>query len=63
MKTKKFILGEMVKDVEVSLNRSATIPFTMKEKVFMVIWEVDIGIGPDPIHTIIHMSLLYRWVS
>ena len=36
MKTKEFILGEMVKDVEVSLNRSATLPFTMKEKVFMV---------------------------
>ena len=34
----------MVKDMEVGLNRSSTITFTMLEKVLMVMGEVDICI-------------------
>ena len=52
------ILGVMVQDVEVGLKISATLTFTMTEKVFMVVREVDIGLRPDLLPTIIHVILV-----
>ena len=52
----------MVQDVEVGLKRSATLTFTMLEIFLMVMGELDIGLRPALIPTIIQAILLYHWV-
>ena len=52
----------MVQDVEVGLKRSATLTFTMLEIFLMVMGELDIGIRPALIPTIIQVILVYHWV-
>ena len=51
----------MVKDVEVCLNRSSTLPFTILYKVLMVMGEVDICLRPPLILTIIQVILVDHW--
>ena len=51
----------VVQDVEVGLNISATLIFTIMDKIFMVVVEVDLGTIPAPLHPIIHVCLLYPW--
>ena len=58
MKMKDVIVGVMVKDVEVSLKRSATVPFTMMDKVLMMMGEVDLCLRPPPIRPIIQVCLV-----
>ena len=48
--------------VEVGLNISSTIPFTMMDKVFMVVVEVDIVLILAPIPPIIQVILVDTWV-
>ena len=48
----------MVQDVEISINISATLTFTMLEKVFMVMGEVDISLRPAFIFPIIQVILV-----
>ena len=48
----------MMKDVEVGLNRSSTLPFTMLYKVLMVMGEVYICLRPALIPTIIQVILV-----
>ena len=52
----------MMKDVEVGLNISSTLPFTMLYKVLMVRGEVYICLRPSLIHTIIQVILLDHWI-
>ena len=52
---KNVILGVMVQDVEVGHNRSATIHFTMMEKLFFVMGEVDLGMRPDTLPPIMQV--------
>ena len=61
-KIKEVIVGVMVQDVEVCLNRSATISFTMMEKALIVMVKVYKGIRPALIPTIIQVILVYHWV-
>ena len=58
MKIKEVIVGVMVQDVEVGIRILANIPFTMMDKVFMVMVEVGIGIIPAPIPPIIQGILV-----
>ena len=51
----------MMKDVEVGLNRSSTIPFKMLYKVLMVMGEVYICLRPSLIPTIIQVILVDHW--
>ena len=46
---------------EVGLKILATIPFKMMKIVLMAMGEVDIGLIPAPLPTIIQVSLIYRW--
>ena len=48
----------MVQDMEVGLNRSTTCPCSMLEKVLMTLRDVDIGIGPALLRTIIQAIML-----
>ena len=48
----------MVQDMEVFLNRSSTLPFTMLEKVFMLTVELDICLIPALIPLIIKAILV-----
>ena len=52
----------MVQDVEVGLKRSSTLPFTILEKVFMMMGEVDIGIILTLIPIIVQGILVDHWV-
>ena len=52
----------MMKDVEVGLNRSSTLPFKMLYKVLMVMGEVYICLRPSLIPTIIQVILLDHWI-
>ena len=51
----------MVQDLEVGLKRSATLPFILMEKVFMVMGEVYICLIPAPLPPIIHVVFLDHW--
>ena len=55
MKIKEVIVGLMVQDLELGFKISDTLPFTIMEKVLMVMGEVDLGIRPSPIPTIIQL--------
>ena len=48
----------MVQDMEVGLNRSTTCPFSMLEKVLMALREVELGIGPALLRTIIQAIMV-----
>ena len=48
--------------VGVGIQISATLPFIMTEKVLMVMVEVDIGLIPSPLPTIIQVSFVDIWV-
>ena len=63
MKTKEKIVGVMVQDVEVGTNRSATLIFTIMEKMLMVMEEVDLSFIPAPLPPIIRVFLVYHCVS
>ena len=47
----------MMEDVDLGLNITATLNFTIVEKVLMVIVEVDIGILPATLPPITHMTM------
>ena len=51
-----------IQDVELSLNISATLPFTMMDKVLMLMGDVEIGLIPAPLPHTIQLSLVYCWV-
>ena len=52
-----------MEDLEVGLNRSGTITFTITEKVLLLVTgEVDIGLRPDPLPPIIQVSKVYCWI-
>ena len=53
MSMKEVVVVVMMEDVYLGLKRSATIPFTIVDKLLMVMGEVDIGIIPSPIPPII----------
>ena len=50
----------MVHDVELVIKRSATLPFTMLDKLLMVIGEVYIGLIPALIPPFIRVMLVYH---
>ena len=52
----------MMEDMEVGLNISATFPFTMTDKVLMVMGELDIGLRPSPLPPTIQARLVDRWI-
>ena len=56
------IVVGMVQGVEVGLKISSTLTFIMLEKVLMVMGEVDIGLRPALIYSIIQTILVYHWV-
>ena len=62
MKMKEVMVGFTMEDMEVDINKSATINFTTTEKVLMVMGEVDIGLRPAPFPPIIKVILLDFWV-
>ena len=53
MSMKEVVVVVMMEDVYLGLKISATIPFTIVDKLLMVMGEVDIGIIPSPIPPII----------
>ena len=61
MNMKDVIVGVTVQDVESGLNISATIHFTIVDKVLTVIGGVDIGLIPSPLPPIIQVILVYHW--
>ena len=62
MKIKEVVVGVTVQEAEVGLKISDNIPFTMMDKVLMVMVEVDIGLRPAPISPIIQVCLVNHWV-
>ena len=58
MENKEVILGVVVQDGEVGLKILSNIPFTIMYKLLMVIWEVDIGLGPVLLPPIIQVWLV-----
>ena len=61
MNLKENMVGEMVQAVEAGLKRSSTLPFTVLDKVLMVMGDVDIGLIPALIPPIIQVILVYHW--
>ena len=61
-KIKEVIVGVIVKYMEVGLKRSADTPFTMMDKLLMVMGEMDLGLRPDPLTPIIQVCLVDNWV-
>ena len=67
--TKEEIVGVKVKDMEVGLKRSTTLPCSMLEKVFMALGEMDLGLGPalfPPIMKLImvdHLVFIVRLIT
>ena len=51
----------MVQDVEVSLDRSATLLFKILDKVLVVMLELVIGIIPAPLPPIIQVFFIDHW--
>ena len=62
MNMEDVIVGVTVQDVESGLNRSATIHFTIVDKLLTVIGGVDIGLIPSPLPPIIQVILVYHWI-
>ena len=58
MKMKEVIVEVMVQDVEVGFRILATLPFTIMDKVLVVMVKVGIGIIPDPLPHIIQVILV-----
>ena len=52
----------MMEDADLGLKRPATIIFKIAEKVLMLRGDVEIGLRPPPIPTIIHMAMVDCWV-
>ena len=44
------------------LKRPATLPFKTVYKVLVVMGDVDIGLRPAPLPSIIQVSLVYSWI-
>ena len=59
---KKVIVRVIMEDVESGLKRLAARTFKITEKVLMVMVEVDIGLVPDPLPSIIQVRLVYYLV-
>ena len=55
-------VGATTEDAEVGINRSETLPLKMTEKVLMVMVELDIGLIPDHITSIIQVRFPDSWV-
>ena len=47
------IIGMTLKVTEVGIKISTTLPCSMLKKVWMALWEVDLGIGPELLPPII----------
>ena len=62
MKMQEVVVRFMTEGVEVDLQRSSNLPFTMPEKSLMVTGEFYIGIIPAPLPPIIQVSLVDCWV-
>ena len=56
--TEEEIVGVKVKDMEVGLKRSTTLPCSMLEKVFMALGEIDLGIVPALLPPIIQLIMV-----
>ena len=56
------IVVVIMEDVYLGFNRPASITFKIMEKVLMEMVEVDIGLRPSPLSTIIQVRLVYNWV-
>ena len=56
------MVGFTMEDMEVDINKSATINFATTEKVLMVMGEVDIGLRPAPHPHTIQERLVDHWV-
>ena len=52
------IVGVKLKDMEVGLNRSTTLPCSIFEKVLMELGEVDLDLGPALLPTIIQVVVV-----
>ena len=59
MPMKEAIVVVMMEDVDLGLKIPATLPFTIVEKVLMVMGEADIGLRPSPLPAIIQVGLVY----
>ena len=57
---KEDIVGVMVQDMELGPNISTTFPCSLLEKVLMVLVEVDLGLGPALLPTIIKVIMVYH---
>ena len=55
---KYYIVEVVVQDMEVGLNRSTTCPFSMLDKVLMVLVEVDLGLIPSLLPPIIKVIMV-----
>ena len=56
------IVVVIMEDVYLGFIRPASITFKIMEKVLMEMVEVDIGLRPSPLSTIIQVRLVYHWV-
>ena len=50
-----------MEDMDLGLKRPSTLPFTIIEKLFMVMGEVAIGIVPSFLPTVIPVAVVYCW--
>ena len=62
MSMKEVKVVVMMQDMELGLKITATITFTITEKVLTMMGEVNIGIKSSPIPPIIQVSLIYSCV-
>ena len=60
-KFKEVIVWVMIQDVEVGLNISDTVPFTMMDKLLIVMGEVDIFLISSSLLPVIHLCLVDHW--
>ena len=56
---KEVIILVMIQEVDLDLKRPATLPFTIVQKVLMVMVEVDIGLKPSTLSPTIQVGLVY----
>ena len=63
MGMKEVIVVVMMEAVDLDLKIPATLTFTIVEKMFIVMGEVNIGIRPANIPPMIQMGLVYHWFS
>ena len=59
MVVKEVILVLITEVVNLGLKIIATLPFTIVDKLLMVMGDVDIGLRPSPISPIIQVGLVY----